>query len=114
LYYRPIARDPSDGVSETGVLAPGNGVPRGTLDSIVARAGIPPRVLDETNVEHEISCETGEPLWRIVWHDVRLIGDEDPDTVIDRAYQRFLAIHESVVAHDTEGRHVQKARASLP
>jgi hypothetical protein len=101
---------PSEGASETGVLVPGNGVPRGTLDSIVARAGIPPRILDEANVEHEISCATGEPLWHVSWYDVRLVGDEDPDTVIERAYRRFLAIHQSVVEHSPDGQYLQKAQ----
>ena len=101
---------PSEGASETGVLVPGNRVPRGTLDGIVARAGIPPRMLDEPNVQQEISCETGEPLWHVSWYDVRLVGEEDPDTVIQRAYRRFLAIHQSVVAHNTEGQYLQKAQ----
>jgi hypothetical protein len=92
---------PKDG-TEGGALVPGNGIARGTLDSIIARAGIPPRVLDETNVEHEISCETGAPLWHIGWSDVRLIGDEDPDTVIERAYHRFMAIHQAVVEHNAK------------
>jgi hypothetical protein len=88
---------PDDGTLERSVLVPGNGIPRSTLDTIVARAGIPPRVLDETNVEHEISCETGEPLWHVVWHDIRPIGDEEPDAVIESAHRRFLAIYRSVV-----------------
>jgi hypothetical protein len=70
---------PNDGTVEGG-LVPGSGVPRETLDSIVAHAGIPPRVLDETNVEHEISCETGAPLWSVVWYDVRHISNEDSST----------------------------------
>jgi hypothetical protein len=93
---------PNDGTSAKGVLVRGNGIPRGTLDGIVARAGIPPRVLDETNVEHEISCETGEPLWHIVWHDIRPIGDEKPDAVIEGAHRRFLAIYQSVVEQNAK------------
>jgi hypothetical protein len=90
---------PKDGTFEQGTLVPGSGVSRGALDGIVARAGIPPRVLDETNVEQEISCATGEPLWRVVWRDVRPIGGQDPDTVIESAYHRFMAIHRSVLEH---------------
>jgi hypothetical protein len=101
---------PNDGTVEEGTLVLGTGVPRGTLDSIVARAGIPPRFLDETNVEHEVSCAVGEPLWRIAWYDVRDISDEDPDTVIERAHQRFMAIHQAVVEHNTEGQYLQKAQ----
>ena len=85
----------------------------GTLDAIVARAGIPPRILDEANVEHEISCEIREPLWHVGWQDLRLIGDEDPDTVIERAYQRFMAIHQAVVAHNIKGRHPQTAQRQI-
>jgi len=103
---------PNDGTFERSVLVPGNGLPRGRLDGILARAGIPPRVLDETNVEHEISCETGAPLWHVVWHDIRPIGDEKPDAVIERAHRRFLAIYQSVVEENTK--HVGKVqRASL-
>ena len=98
---------PNDGTFERGTLVPGNAIPRGTLDRIIAHAGIPPGVLDEINVEHEISCETGEPLWYINWSDVRLIGDEDPDAVIERAYRRFLAIHQSVVEHNAREQHVE-------
>ena len=98
---------PNDGTLEESVLVRGKDVSRETLDDIVARAGIPPRVLDEINVEHEISCETGEPLWAIAWSDVRLIGDEDPDAVIERAYRRFLAIHQSVVEHNAREQNLQ-------
>jgi len=98
---------PTDGAFDSGTLVPGNAVPRGTLDRIVAHAGIPPQVLDEINVEHEISCETGEPLWAINWSDVRLVGDEDPDAVIERAYRRFLAIHQSVVEHNAREQNLQ-------
>jgi hypothetical protein len=97
---------PKDG-TEGDALVPGNGIARGTLDSIIARAGIPPHVLDETNVEHEISCEIDAPLWHVGWSDVRLIGDEDPDTVIERAYHRFMAIHQDVVEHNTKERNLQ-------
>jgi hypothetical protein len=91
---------PENGGSGKEALVPGSGVSRETLDAIVARAGIPPRILNETNVEHEVSCEIGEPLWHVSWQDVRLIGDEDPDTVIERAYHRFMAVHQTVVEHN--------------
>ncbi|MGH6916970.1 MAG: hypothetical protein ACREJ0_04610, partial [Geminicoccaceae bacterium] len=90
---------PKDGSPESSVLVPGGAVARGALDGIVARAGIPPRVLDETNVEQEISCSLDEPLWFVAWYDVRPIGDEQPDAVIEQARQRFLAVHRSVVEH---------------
>jgi hypothetical protein len=91
---------PKDGTFEQDARVAGSGVTRETLNSIVARAGIPPLVLEQTNVKHEISCETGEPFWHVGWYDVRLIGDEDASTVIDRAYHRFLAIYQSVVEHN--------------
>jgi hypothetical protein len=90
---------PKDGSLESSVLVPGSAVARGALDGIVARAGLPPRVLDETNVEQEISCSLDEPLWFVAWYDVRPIGDEQPDAVIEQAHNRFLAIHRSVVEH---------------
>jgi hypothetical protein len=102
---------PHDGSEERNALVPGGGVARATLDGIVARAGIPPRVLDETGVEHEISCSTGEPRWDITWSDVRLIGEEAPDAVIERARERFLAVHQSVVEHGAmqlQIRHAQR------
>jgi hypothetical protein len=104
---------PEDRSSDTGVLVPGSDVSRETLDAIVARAGIPPRILDEADVEHEISCEIREPLWHVGWQDLRLIGDEDPDTVIDRAYQRFMAIHQAVVAHNIKREHPQTAQRQI-
>jgi hypothetical protein len=97
---------PKDGALEGGTLVAGDAIPRPTLDPIVARAGIPPRVLDETNVEHEISCELDEPLWHVAWSDVRAIGDEDPDGAIERAYRRFLALHRSVLEHNGQEHHV--------
>jgi hypothetical protein len=90
---------PKDGSLESSVLVPGSAVARGALDGIVARAGLPPRVLDETNVEQEISCSLDEPLWFVAWYDVRPIGDEQPDAVIEQAHHRFLAIHRSVVEY---------------
>jgi hypothetical protein len=104
---------PNDGTLEEGTLVRGDAVPRGTLDRILARAGIPPRVLDEANVEHEISCEIREPLWHVSWQDLRPIGDEDPDSVIERAYQRFMAVHQAVVAHNIKGHQAQTALRQL-
>jgi hypothetical protein len=107
-YYWPENRS-----SETGVLVPGSGVAREALDAIVARAGIPPQILDEANVQHEISCQIGEPLWHVSWQDLRPIGDEDPDTVIERAYHRFMAIHQAVVAHNNKRQHPQTAQRQI-
>jgi hypothetical protein len=101
---------PEHGGSGAGTLVPGSGVPRGALDAIVTRAGIPPRVLDETDVEHEISCALGEPLWHVAWQDVRPIGGEDPDAVIERAYQRFLAVYQAVVEQSAGEQSLQAAR----
>jgi hypothetical protein len=98
---------PADRKIEEGTLVGGNAIPRGTLDRIVARSGIPPRILDEIDVEHEISCETGAPLWRIAWQDVRPVGDEEPDVVIERAYRRFMAVHQSVIEHNAQEPSVQ-------
>ena len=100
---------PRDGTLGKSALVPGKALAREMLDSIVARAGIPPRILDETNVEHEISCELGGPLWHVVWYDVRHIGDEEPDAVIERAYARFMAVHQSVVEHSANPRLSRKA-----
>ena len=104
---------PKDGTFEPDARVAGSDVTRETLNSIVARAGIPPRVLDQTNVKYEISCKTGEPLWHVGWYDVRSIGDEEPVTVIDRAYRRFLAIYESVVEHNAREAYVQKAQRPI-
>ena len=92
---------PADGAPGKEELVPGIGIAREALDGIVARAGIPGRVLGERDVEHEVSCELGEPAWLLHWEDVRLIGGEEPDTVIDRAHRRFAAVHRSVVDHAT-------------
>jgi hypothetical protein len=101
---------PSDGTFGSNALVRGNAIARATLDGIVSRAGIPPRILDETNVEHEISCAPGEPLWRIAWHDVGQIGDEEAEAVIERSRQRFLAVHRSVVEHNDTDQRLQEAR----
>lgn len=99
---------PEGGGSGDGVLVRGDDVARTKLDAILTDAGIPPDVLDETTVEHEISCEIAEPQWHLVWHDIRPIGDEAPRTVIDRAHDRFMAIHQAVVEHNTP--HLRKAQ----
>jgi hypothetical protein len=104
---------PKDGTFEQSARVAGSGVTRETLDGIVGRAGIPPGVLDQTNVKHEISCKTGEPLWHVGWYDVRPIGDEDAVTVIERTYRRFLAIYQSVVAHNAREAYVQKAQRPI-
>jgi hypothetical protein len=92
---------PADGTPGTEALVRGSGIAREALDGIVARAGIPSRVLDEGDVEHEVSCELSEPAWLLRWEDVRLIGGEEPDAVIDRAHRRFAAVHRSVVDQAT-------------
>jgi len=94
-YYWP----PEDAGAEEGVLVRGSDIARHTLDDIVARAGLPSTLLDETGVEQEISCSLDEPLWSIAWYDVRPVGDEQPDAVIEQAYHRFLAVHQSVLEH---------------
>ena len=101
---------PGDGTFGSNALVRGKGIARAALDDIVSRAGIPPRILDETNVEHEISCEPHGQRWYVAWSDVRRIGDEEPDAVIERAHDRFLAIHQSVVEHNATERHLQAAR----
>jgi hypothetical protein len=101
---------PSDGAFGSNALLRGKDVARSTLDGIVSRAGIPPRVLDETKVEHEISCSPHEPVWSIAWSDVRQIGDEEPEAVIERARDRFLAVHQSVVQHNATDQHVRETQ----
>ncbi|MGI9499814.1 MAG: hypothetical protein ACR2P3_07235, partial [Geminicoccaceae bacterium] len=95
-YYLPK----NDGLGgET--LVPGNHLSREILDEIVGRAGIPTSILDETDVEHEISCKLDEPSWHVRWEDVRPVGGEEPDAVIDRASHRFTAMHQSIIDHST-------------
>ncbi len=93
-YYLPV-----DGAPGAERLIAGNAVARTALDDIVARAGIPADVLDEAGVEHEVSCELRRPAWLIRWEDVRPIETETPETVIARAYDRFLALHRVVLDH---------------
>jgi hypothetical protein len=104
-YYLPRA-----GTLGSNALVRGKDIARSMLDDIVSRVGIPPRVLDEANVEQEISCSPHEPAWSIAWSDVRRIDDEEPEAVIERARQRFLEIHQSVVEHSAADGHLQKAQ----
>lgn len=92
---------PAEGASGSEALVRGSDIARATLDGIVARAGIPGHVLDEAEVEQELSCELGAPAWLLRWEDVRLVGGEDPDAVTDRAYRRFMTVHRSIVEHAT-------------
>lgn len=101
---------PGDGTFGSSTLVRGEDPARSMLDRIVGQAGIPPDVLDETNVEHEISCTPGEPLWSVAWYDVQDIRDEEPEAVIERAGQRFLAIHRSVVQHNAAARQLPEAQ----
>jgi hypothetical protein len=101
---------PSDDTLGSNALVRGKDVARSTLDEIVSRAGIPPRVLDETKVEHEISCSPREPLWFIAWSDLRQIGEEEPEAVIARARDRFLAVRQSVVEHSAAGQVLREAQ----
>lgn len=102
---------PAKGVLESGTLVRGNGVARDEVDGIVARAGIPVSVLDEMDVEHQISCELDAPVWHVRWDDIRQLGaDEHPDAVIERAHRRFMAVHQSVVDHNSTKQYAHKAR----
>jgi|GEM_PF-3992414 len=87
---------PADDAIGTARLVAGDGVARQVLDGILAHAGVPPSVLDETGVEHEVSCELDRPVWQIRWEDVQSIGDAAPEAVIDRAAARFMALHKRV------------------
>ena len=90
---------PADGAPGGEALIQGNAIARARLDGIVARGGFPARILDETEVEHEISCELGEPAWLLRWEDIRPVEGEQPDTLIESAHRRFMTIHRSVVEH---------------
>jgi hypothetical protein len=92
---------PADGAPGGEALIQGNAIARTTLEGIVARGGFPAGILDETEVEHEISCELGEPAWLLRWEDIRPVEGEQPDTVIDSAHRRFMTLHRSVVEHNT-------------
>jgi hypothetical protein len=88
-----------DGAFGSEALVRGNSIARETLDGIVSQAGIPSRVLYETDVEHEISCKIHEPEWFIRWEDLRPLAGQEPDAVIGDAYGRFMTIHQNVVEH---------------
>jgi hypothetical protein len=105
---------PTDGSSESDALLRGKDIARVSLDRIVARAGIPPRMLDEANVEQEISCTQREPSWLIAWTDLLPIGEQEPEAVIERARQRFLAVHQDVLAHNGMHGHLQEAQHRAP
>jgi hypothetical protein len=88
---------PADDAPGSGTLMAGNRIARQTIDRIVAGAGIPAQLLDEANVEHEVSCEIDEPAWLMRWEDIRAVGSEGPEPVIASAQQRFAAVHQSIV-----------------
>jgi hypothetical protein len=95
---------PSDGNPGRAVLIPGRPVTRSALDRIMALAAIPPALLDEISVSVEISCRITEPLWVISWHDIRRIGDAQPEAVVEVARRRFKAIYRSVVEYGAKNR----------
>ena len=88
---------PLDGEAGSARLIAGNGIARERLDGIIIGAGVPPGILDETEVEQEVSCELDRAAWMIRWEDVRTIDGDGPEAVIERAYSRFLAIHRTVL-----------------
>ncbi|MGH1483719.1 MAG: hypothetical protein ACRBM6_34370 [Geminicoccales bacterium] len=93
-YYFPI----NDNLG-SGTLISGNSLATDALNGIVGQAGIPAGILDETDVEQEISCELNEPAWHVRWEDVRLVDGEKPDTVIEHAYRRFMTVYQSILDH---------------
>jgi hypothetical protein len=95
-----------------GLLLPGNGVARADLDLIVNQAGIPAALLDETAVEHEISCETSGQGWHLRWEDVQPLDGEAAAQVIERAGQRFMTVYQSVVDHNATPHLIWKASGS--
>jgi hypothetical protein len=95
---------PSDGNPGRAVLIPGRPVTRSALDRIMALVAIPPALLDEFNVDLEISCRITEPLWVISWHDIRRTGDTQPESVVEVARRRFMTIHRSVVEYGAKNR----------
>ncbi|MGI9418308.1 MAG: hypothetical protein ACR2RA_10775 [Geminicoccaceae bacterium] len=88
---------------DDGTLVSGKNAAREVIYDIVSRAGFPPGILDEADVEHEISCEVNQPSWHVRWEDVRPIDDKKPDTVVEHARHRFLAIHQDVIDHNKKG-----------
>jgi hypothetical protein len=103
---------PSDGTFGSNALVRGRKIARPALDRIVAQAGIPPGVLDERDVEHEVSCKPYESVWSIAWSDIREIGEEAPEVVIERARQRFLAVYQRVLEHNEAKPQLQETRRS--
>jgi hypothetical protein len=87
---------PADSHIGTNALIEGKRLGRSTLNDIISHAHIPPSVLDEMNVRHEISCQLDEPLWTIVWQDIRPIGDRKPTEIIERARLRFMEVYRNV------------------
>ena len=83
----------------SGTLISGNSLATEALDGIVGQAGIPAGILDETDVQQEISCELNEPAWHVRWEDVRPVDGEKPDTVIEHAHRRFMTVYQSVLDH---------------
>lgn len=102
-YYLPGA-----GTAGAGELVRGDRITRAVLDGIVARAGIPTTILEEVDVEQQISCELAEPVWHLRWDDVRSVDGLAPDNVIEHAYRRFMAVHERVVEYNAKGRYLEK------
>lgn len=108
-YYLPANGDP-----EFYALIPGMKVARAFLKDTLARAGMPPHILDEADVEHEISCHTDEPRWTMSWQDIRPVGDERPETVIERARERFMAVYRNILKRAQKPeRHTKKSRRKL-
>jgi hypothetical protein len=93
-YYLP-AKD----MTASNALIRGNAIDRATLDSIVERAGLPTWLLDERDVEHELSCELHQPGWKLVWQDVRHMNGEAAAVVIDRAASRFKSVYQGILDH---------------
>jgi hypothetical protein len=90
---------PAGSTSAPGELMAGKAIEKAVLDDITARAGIPSSILYASDVDHQISCEIGDPVWHVLWSDVRPIDDEEPDRVIERAHERFMAAYRSAVEH---------------
>ena len=87
---------PADGSFGSRALVSGKRLGRSTIESVIIDAAIPAFVLDEANVELEVSCQLHEPLWAIIWQDIRKIGGREPEAVIEQARLRFMAIYRIV------------------
>ena len=90
---------PASDVQEREELIPGTAVVPEVLEDILSRAGIPAGILYETGAEQQVSCELNVPAWHVRWEDVRLVGSEEPNSVIERAHLRFMTIYQSVLDH---------------